>query len=196
VASNERSVIESFPNQKDFLSNAAEIEEYMKAVEEIYVTDAYHSLSIERYRVTPELVERVRSGTWDFANNEEDKKQRDAMAARGYWQATQKVRESISKILKGNDAGMIADNDHGDWYRELFAPSVAAGLLKASDLAGYRSHQVYISGSMHVPVNVDGVRDAMPTLFELLKEEPRTFCKSSVRSFHICVYSSIYGRQW
>jgi hypothetical protein len=26
-----------------------------------YVTDAYHSLSIEGYRVTPELIERVRS---------------------------------------------------------------------------------------------------------------------------------------
>lgn len=176
-------VIESFPKSKGLPSNAQEIEEYMKAVEEIYITDAYHSLSIERYRVTPELVERVRSGIWDFANNEEDKKQRDAMAARGYWQATQKVRESISKILNGKNAGMVADKDHGDWYRELFAPSVTAGLLKLSDLAGYRSHQVYISGSMHVPVNVDGVRDAMPTLFELLKEEPEASARAVLGHF-------------
>lgn len=176
-------VIESFPKSKGLPSNAVEIEKYMKAVEEIYITDAYHSLSIERYRVTPELVERVRSGTWDFANNEEDKKQRDAMAARGYWQATQKVRESISKILNGKDAGTVADNDHGDWYRESFAPSVTAGLLKLSDLAGYRSHQVYISASMYVPVNVDGVRDAMPTLFELLKEESEPFVRAVLGHF-------------
>src|SRR5690606_16911414 len=29
---------------------------YMKDVDDIYITDAYHSLSIERYRVTPELI--------------------------------------------------------------------------------------------------------------------------------------------
>ncbi len=29
----------------------------------------------------------------------------------------------------------------------------------------------YIKGSMHTPVNADAVRDAMPVLFDLLKEE-------------------------
>lgn len=161
-------VIENFPKAPGV---AVDHEAYMQQVEEIYVTDAYHSLSIERYRVTPELIETVRSGTWHSNNHEENKKQKDAMAARGYWQATQKVRESISKILQGENAGTVADADFGDWYRELFAPSVTAGIIKASDLAGYRNQQVYISGSMHVPVNNDAVRDAMPTLFELLQNE-------------------------
>jgi hypothetical protein len=35
---------------------------YLKHVEEIFVTDAYHSLSIEGYRVSAELIERVRNG--------------------------------------------------------------------------------------------------------------------------------------
>ncbi|MFV5693519.1 hypothetical protein ACM55K_15965 [Flavobacterium sp. LT1R49] len=48
------------------------------------ITDAYHSLSIEKYRVTPELIERVRSGVWNAKENEDDRKQREAMAARGY----------------------------------------------------------------------------------------------------------------
>ena len=122
-------IIENFPKAPGL---SIDHEKYMKEVEEIYVTDAYHSLSIERYRVTPELIERVRSGTWDIINN---------------------------------------DEDHGDWYRELFGPGVAAGLIKTSDFAGYRNHQVYISGSKHVPVNIDGVRDVMPELFELLKKE-------------------------
>ena len=181
-------IIETFPKSPGLPHDH---EKYMKAVEEIYVTDAYHSLSIERYRVTPELIERVRSGTWDITNNEEDKKQRDAMAARGYWQATQKVRESILEILNGKDAGTVADEDHGDWYRELFAPSVTAGLLKASDLAGYRSHQVYISGSRHVPVSADGVRDVMPALFELLKEESGSSVRAVLGHF-IFVYIHPY----
>src|SRR5262249_43303494 len=34
-------------------------ESYLKFVDEIYQSDAYHSLSIEGYRVTPEMIERV-----------------------------------------------------------------------------------------------------------------------------------------
>ena len=97
------------------------------------------------------------------------------MAARGYWQATQKVRASLLKILNGNNAGKTADKDHGDWYRELFAPSVAVNILKASDLAGYRNGQVFISGSKHMPVNKDVVRDIMPAFFELLENETEAF---------------------
>ena len=158
-------------------------EAYMQLVEEIYVTDAYHSLSIERYRVTPELIERVRSGAWDTNKNGEDKKQKDAMAARGYWQATQKVRDSIKKILSGANAGEITDIEHGEWYRELFAPSVAVGILKPSDLAGYRNHQVYIGGSKHVPVSVEAVRDAMPVLFELLAQEEEASVRAVLGHF-------------
>ena len=158
-------------------------DKYMQLVEDIYVTDAYHSLSIERYRVTPELIERVRSGSWDADKNGEDKQQRDAMAARGYWQATQKVRESIVKILKGENAGTVSDIEHGEWYRELFAPSVAVGILKPSDLAGYRNHQVYIGGSKHVPVSVEAVRDAMPVLFELLAQEEEASVRAVLGHF-------------
>ncbi len=164
---------------------------YMKLVADLYVTDAYHSLSIERYRVNPALIERVRDGSWDSINDGEDKKQRDAMAARGYWQATQKVRDSITKILNGTNAGLIAYKDHGDWYRELFAPSVAAGILKASDLAGYRNKQVYISGSKHVPLYNEAVRDVMPALFELLTNEPEASVRAVLGHF-IFVYIHPY----
>ena len=37
---------------------------YLKVIDEVYVNDAYHSLSIEGYRVSPELIERVCSGAW------------------------------------------------------------------------------------------------------------------------------------
>ena len=49
---------------------------YLKAVDEVYVSDAYHSLSIEGYRVSPELIERVRSGAWDPENNDNDREHR------------------------------------------------------------------------------------------------------------------------
>ena len=164
---------------------------YLKQIEDIYITDAYHSLSIEKYRVTPELIERVRSGVWDLNNNEIDKKQRDAMAARGYWLAFNAVKHSVSRIIDGENAGKVADEMHGDWYRELFAPSVTVGILKPSDLAGYRNNQVYIGQSKHVPINKDAIRDVMPILFELLEEEEEVSVKAVLGHF-IFVYIHPY----
>jgi Fic family protein len=161
-------VIDRFPKAPGLPRNT---EAYMKRVNDAYVTDAYHSLSIEGYRVTPELIERVRSGTWNPETNEGDREQRNAMAARGYWQAYQAVQKSIHRVLQGENPGLVADEDHGTWYRELFAPSVTAGLLKPADLAGYRNGQVYIRKSMHVPLNREAVRDTMPAFFDLLREE-------------------------
>lgn len=156
---------------------------YLKNIDDIYVTDAYHSLSIERYRVTPELIAKVSSGKWNAKENEEDRKQRDAMAARGYYQAFLSVKESIKAILQEKNAGMQADIDHSKWYRELFDPSVTTGILKASDLAGYRNHQVYIGNSKHVPPSVDAMRDTMPILFELLEEEPEASVRAILGHF-------------
>ena len=173
-------VIEHFPKAPGI---PADIKKYMKEVEGIYVTDAYHSLSIEKYKVTPALIERVRQGTWDAKDNEEDRKQRDAMAAKGYWEAFKAVEQSIATILEGKNAGEIVDGDHRVWYRELFGPSITAGILKPADLAGYRNHQVYIGQSKHVPLNREAVRDAMPTLFELLQLEPEASVRAVLGHF-------------
>jgi hypothetical protein len=161
-------VIGSFPKSPGL---PGDVETYMQRVNDAYLTDAYHSLSIEGYRVSRELIERVRSGTSNPEMHKGDRQQKDAMAARGYWQAYQAVQESVRRVLRGENPGFAADEDHGTWYRELFAPSVAAGLLRPADLAGYRNSQVYIRKSMHVPLNRDAVRDAMPAFFDLLRGE-------------------------
>jgi hypothetical protein len=126
---------------------------------------------IEGDGVTPELIVRVRSGDWTPDANRDDREQRNEVAARGYWQAFQVVQKSIHRVLKGESAGEVADDDHRDWYLELFAPSVAVELFKPSDLAGYRNAEVYIRKSMHVPLNSEAVRDTLPTFFELLRNE-------------------------
>lgn len=181
-------VINNFPKPKEL---PTDIQAYMREVEEHYVEDAYHSLSIEGYRVTPELIEQVRGGNWNPDGDKSDREARNAMAARGYYQAFQAVKESIRKILTGENAGEVADTDHGDWYRELFAPSVAVGLLKPADLAGYRNNQVYIKGSMHTPLNPEAVRDAIPALFELLRSEDNAGVRAVLGHF-IFVYIHPY----
>lgn len=130
------------------------------------------ALSIEGYRVTPELIERVRSGDWNPDSAEADRNHRDALAARGYWQSFQRVKQSVEKVLGKQNAGLVARADHSAWYRELFGPSVTAGLIKPADLAGYRNGPVYIRRSMHVPPRFDAVREWMPAFFDLLQNEP------------------------
>lgn len=144
---------------------------YLQFVDEIYQSDAYHSLSIEGYRVTPALIERVRSGDRNPESNAADRQNRDALAARGYWQAFQLVRQSVEQIIGGANAGALARTAHLDWYRELFRPSVAAGIIPADALAGYRNDFVFLRTSRYVPPRWEAMRDAMPALFDLLESE-------------------------
>jgi len=173
-------VLENFPQAPLLRQNT---DEYLKNVDDIYLTDAYHSLSIEGYRVSEELIERVRSGNWDPETNRKDKEYANALAARGYWQAFQAVKKSLAKILNKNSSGTVVSNDHSIWYRELFAPSVSAGLIATSDLAGYRNQPVYIRKSMHVPPRYEAVRDLMPAFFSLLKDEKEPAVKAVLGHF-------------
>ena len=161
-------VIERFPDAPEIAVN---VDTYMKAVEDIYVLDAYHSLSIENYRVSPELIERVRNGSWNPEGEVDDQEGRNALAARGYWQAFQVVKDSLRKVLAGENAGHVADDDHRVWYEQLFGPSVTAGIIEAADLAGYRNDQVFIRRSMHTPPRYEAVIDCMETFFGLLERE-------------------------
>ena len=161
-------VIESFPKAPGMPGDP---NAYLRLVDGIYGRDAYHSLSIEGYRVTPQLIERVRASNGDPEHRDTDRQNRDALAARGYWQAFQLVRETLGQIMAGGNPGTLVHVAHGHWYRELFQPCVAVGLVTASALAGYRNDAVYLRGSRHVPPRWQAVRDAMPTLFDLLEQE-------------------------
>lgn len=167
-AAHRQAVIDIFPAAPGL---PADREGYLHAVDEVYMTDAYHSLSIEGYRVSPELIERVRSGSWNPDQLADDRAARDALAARGYWQAFQAVKADVAAVIGGTDAGKLVSDTHRVWYRELFQPCVAAGLIRPEALAGYRNDAVYIRNSNHVPPRWQAVRDAMPTLFKLISEE-------------------------
>ena len=162
------SVIAAFPKAS---GAPKDIDALLKDVEARYVTDAYHSLSIEGYRVTATLIEKIRDGNWNPDGDEKDRTTRDAMAARGYFETHNLVREDLIRVIKGENAGTVFRNALPRWYQALFSPSVQAGILKASDLAGYRNDQVFIRGALHVPLSKEAVRDCMPVLFELLEAE-------------------------
>ena len=62
-------IIEHFPKPLGLLQNP---QLYLQHLDDVYASDAYHSLSIEGYRVSRELIEQVRSGNWNPESNEND----------------------------------------------------------------------------------------------------------------------------
>ena len=181
-------VINVFPPAPDLENQSAS---YLAQVDERYVSDAYNSLSIEGYRVTDELIERVARGDWNPDGNPENDKTRNALAARGYYQAFQAVKESIGKVLAKDNASLVVRRDHHDWYAELFGPSVTAGIIEASQLAGYRRGPIFIRNSMHTPLPSDAILDSLEALWDLLEAETEA-CVRAVLGHHLFVFVHPY----
>jgi len=160
-------VIKNFPPPPDVRPTK---ESFLRQAADIYGNDAYHSLSIEGYAVTPELIERIRTGAL-WQETPENRQQHDAMAAKGYFLAHKAVLRSIERIFDGENAGRVVDGDLQGWYAQLHQPQVDAGILPAYTLAGYRDRPVYIRNSLHVPPPREAVPEAMEALFEALTNE-------------------------
>lgn len=90
-------VVETFPKAPGLPQNR---KNYLRLVEDMYQSDAYHSLSIEGYSVTAALIERVPRGDGDPEHRDGHRQSRDALAARGYWQAFQKVKQTVSEVMR------------------------------------------------------------------------------------------------
>ena len=173
-----QTVIDEFPDPDEI---PVDVQATLMQVEERYVTDAYHSLSIEGYRVTSELIEKVRNGQWQ--PDGDDTQTRDAMAAKGYFEAHLRLKDYIEQTIRKKPSSWPLHEALSSWYRALFSPSVAAGILKPSDLAGWRNDQVFIRGALHVPLSKEAVRDCMPVFFELLASEPHSAVRAVLGHF-------------
>jgi len=171
--------------------------EILKDIDDGYVADSYHSLSIEGYKVSEDLIRRVMTGEWDPSANSGDKDQRNALAASGYYRAYRKVRAVIETIVNGADAGVTISDNITDWHRELFMPCVDAGMMTTSDLVGYRHGQVYIAGSRYTPPSAAVLPDAMETFFDLVRTEKDYRVRAILGHFffvHIHPYPDGNGR--
>ena len=163
-----KAVLALFPGEP---GPPADVDAFMEKIEEVYVSDAYHSLSIEGYRVSDGLIRRVTTGDWSPETDSADQETKNALAARGYWLAHIRVKETIATIFAGANPGEAFRSDHAGWFQSLWEPCVTAGMLRPADLAGYRSHPVFIKNAAHVPPSREAVRDMMPELCSLLQAE-------------------------
>lgn len=183
-------IIEIFPQAPGLVPK--ENKNFINLIRERYTQDAYHSLSIEGYEVSKELIEKIQKGDWSPEASRDDLDHKNAMAAKGYLETFNLVLNSIKKVLrKDKTASEVFYEDLQDWYRALFSASVQAGIVRPADLAGYRSNPVYIKNARHVPPRPEAVTDAMETLFLLLKDEEHEGVKAILGHF-IFVYIHPY----
>lgn len=178
-----RPVVISYLASSGIQSKSLDVSSVLSMMDATYIKDSYNSLSIEGYKISEGLLEKVRSGSWDPKNDEEDKERKNALAARGYYQAYQLLKQSVADALAGQDPAQMYVKKHQSWHFQLFEPCIRAGIIKASDLVGYRTHQVYIRNSLHVPINPDAVLDAMTALSTLMQEEPDAFIRAVLGHF-------------
>ena len=161
------------------------LEQTLEKINEVYANDAYNSLSIEGYKVTEALIERVSNSDWSPETIEKDNEAKDALAARGYYDAFNKVTESISAAHKGEDINLLIDVGITEWYISLFSPCVSAGIVKDSDLAGFRKGPIYIRKSRHVPPASEQLMDCMVALKECIANEDSYVVKAILAHFFL-----------
>lgn len=183
-------ILKIAPKEPGLLHNQKE--EKIKVIKEAYNADAYHSLSIEGYQVTPELIEKIKIGNWNPDVEQSDKGHINALAARGYHDAFHKVVESVFRVLNGDSPAQVLDEDIQKWYRDLFSTFVKSGLFQPMDIAGYRNQQVYIKKSRHIPPRHEAVADCIQELIKLISNESNAFVRSVLGHF-IFVYIHPYG---
>ncbi len=147
------------------------LDETLNMIKEYYVRDAYNSLSIEGYKVTPDLIERVSTGDWSPETIEKDHDTKDALAARGYYDAFNKILSSITGAYSKEDINLLIDVGITQWYISLFSPCVTAGIINDTDLVGFRKGSIYIRKSRHVPPASEQLMDCMTALKDCIAEE-------------------------
>ena len=129
------------------------------------------------------VIDTIKIQHWDPEKNEEDKERRNALAARGYYQAYELLKQGVADCFSGKAPARLYVKGHQDWHFQLFEPCVRAGIVKASDLIGYRRHQVYIRNSMHTPLNPDAVLDSMSALSDLMMQEENALVRAILGHF-------------
>ena len=167
---------DNFEPKHDF--HSCSLEKTLEMINEIYIHDAYNSLSIEGYKVTPELIERVSNNDWSPDAIEKDSEAKNALAAKGYYDAFNNVKDSLTEAYNNEDLDYLIDVGITQWYTALFKPCVTSGIISELDLAGYRKGPIYIRGSRHTPPASEQLMDCMTALKECIAEDDSFLVKA------------------
>ncbi len=144
----------------------ASLARVLRAAKAAKAYDAYHSTTIEGYRITREQADAIVAGRPLGDESLEGLRERAALV--GYSAAFDEVTRVMS-AARGPvriDEALIFD-----LYEALFSPSVDAGLLGASDLRQWRRQPAYIRGSPHVPPAEGKLPQLMSAFVESINQD-------------------------
>ena len=124
----------------------------LEKVENIYVHDAYNSLSIEGYAVTEELIQKLPMEVLTPKQMKMIKNKKRPWRPGGIFLAFQEVKEFIKENY-GKKLSKLNLILRFKLVPPIIYSKVQSGLAKPSLLTGYRNKPVFIRGSRHTPVN-------------------------------------------
>ena len=122
-------------------------------IDNLAENDAYHSLTIEAYDVTQEIIHKINEG------EEVDSDLRNKTAVKGFI----KVLNFIKTIV-GKDYELTQDLTEELW-KELWSPSINAGLFDF-EVDIYRKRPVYIRNSLSVPPSHEKIYYLLEEFYE------------------------------
>jgi len=120
--------------------------ELLAQAREAKAYDAYHSTTIEGYRIRPEEVSAVISGVTVGGHDPEEVRSR--MAVAGYSKA---FETTLATVREAEGEVAITDALVQGLYIDLFSPSVDAGIVSPELLRGWRTEPAYLRGHVYVP---------------------------------------------
>ncbi|MDB4949589.1 MAG: Fic/DOC family protein [Gemmatimonadetes bacterium] len=126
------------------------------------VYDAYHSTSIEGYRIGPDEVSAIVRG--EPVGGHDPEQVRSRMAVAGY----SRTFETVLRAAAGAGPTRIDEPFIQELYVELFGPSVDAGLASPETLRGWRNRPAYLRDHSHVPPSADKVPRLMRQFEDLV----------------------------
>ena len=140
------------------------LDDLLREARETKAYDAYHSSSIEGYRLSLEEVTLLlgASGTGETGLADI----RSELAIIGYGIAFDNLLERM------RHAGGPVRLDAAltlDLYMDLFTPSVEAGVVRSEDLRGWRTNPVFIRDTLFVPPNHQKIQRMIDVLFQELE---------------------------
>lgn len=128
------------------------------SAEQVKAYDAYHSTTMEGYRISREISDAIVRGE-PLSDGAQDRETiAAAMAVQGYSIAFNQVLERAQRQAPV-DTDLILD-----LYEALFRPSVDAGITEPSSLRAWRNTSVSLRGWRHVPPNPKKITDLIAGL--------------------------------
>lgn len=129
--------------------------------------DAYHSSSIEGYRLRLDEVSAFLAGSTDAGPGIENLKAR--LAVVGYGDAFDAL---LARLADQGGAIPLTPGLALDLYTDLFTPSIEAGLVESTALRRFREGPVFIRDTLYTPPNADKVPGMLDLLFDEIDALP------------------------